>query len=198
MIPEVKQAELDYRKARNLSRRKLNRLKKIKARFYFLDRIVERRKDTDSKENDIELERAILDLFKSIGFKSIKPKGEGDVDVKVKFKEKYLGIEVKNGNLVGENDIFQALKYKMFHNEEYHPLVVYNNTKHNDNWDSIRKTSANKGKFGLLLTTELKKGYLKLKTEKITFEQFLNQIMQTGEIKFSNKAIQKAYKSEID
>ncbi|PCH67313.1 MAG: hypothetical protein COC06_11425 [Bacteroidales bacterium] len=197
-ILEIAQANIEYKKARNTARKKLNKLKIAKEKYYFLDRIIEPRKDTDTRDNDIELEYAILNLFKSIGFKCEKPKLNADVDVKVKFKDFYFGVEVKNGGLVGENDTFQPFKHKLLNDDSFHPLLVFNNTKYNNNWDAPRIKIATKAKFGLLLTTELKDGYIKLKNNKITFDQFLNQLRQTGEIKFSNRAIQRAYKSEGD
>ena len=194
-IPELKQAEIEYRKKRNETRKVYNKLKKLEKKFYFLDRIVQPRKDTDTKKDDLKLELAIFHLFESIGFKCKIPDSENDVDVKVKFMDYYFGIEVKNGNLVAENDLFQAHKYKGLNNEVYHPIVVYNNTKNNDNFGENRIKIANQNNFGIILTTELKKGYLKLMNKKISFDQFVNQLNLTGEIKFSIKELSRSNKS---
>lgn len=191
MIPEIQLLEAEYRKRRNQARKALDKVKNAKSKYKFLERIVQPRFETDNKEDDIQLENAILDLFKSIGFKVEKPNDEADVDVKVRFKNFYFGIEVKNGNLVGENDTFQPLKHKILHDESFHPIVIFNNTKNMDNWGVERIKIANGGGFGLLLTTELQKGYIKLKKQKITFEQFLKSLQNTGEIKFSNKALER-------
>jgi hypothetical protein len=196
IIPELKQADAEYRKERNKARKAYEKLKKLEKKYFFLDRIVQPRKDTDTKKDDVELEWAIFDLFESIGFNCKKPESERDVDVKAKFKNYYFGIEVKNGNLVGENELFQAHKYKGLHNEIYHPIIVYNNTKNNDNFDENRIKIALKNNFGIILTTELKKGYLKLKNNRISFAQFIKQLDLNGEIKFSNKELSRSDKSE--
>ncbi len=196
ILPEIKQLETEYRQTRNLARKKLNKLCIAKKKFYFLNRIIEPRKDTDTKEDDVNLEYAVHDLFKSIGFKCEKPQSEADVDVKIKFKNLYFGIEVKNGNIVEENEMFQPFKHKLINDDTFLPLLIYNNAKSKANWDRVRKKIAQEVSFGILLTTELKNGYLKLKNNKITFDQFLIQLQQIGEIKFSNRAIQRAYKSE--
>lgn len=196
-IPELIEADSFYRKKRNETRKALEKVKKLEAKYYFLDRIVQPRKDTDTKKDDVELEFAILDLFKSLGFKCEKPTSDADVDVKAKFKEIYFGIEVKNSKYVGENDTFQPFKHKILNDDTFHPILIFNNARDGKNWDSPRIKIATNMKFGLLLTSELKKGYVKLKNEKITIEQFVTQLQKNGEIKFSRKGLDKAYKSEI-
>lgn len=195
-IPELIEADSYYREKRNETRKALEKVKKLEAKFYFLDRIVLPRMNTDTKKDDVELEYAILDLFKSIGFKCEKPKSDSDVDVKIKFKDNYFGLEVKNGNMPEITRIFQPEAHKTINKDNFNSIIVYNNAKTNQNWDSDRKIVAVKHGIGLLLTTELKKGYIKLKNSKITFDQFLNQLKQTGEIKFSRKELNKAHKSE--
>lgn len=195
-IPEIHSLRQDYKTHRNKARRTLAKLKSLQDKYYFLDRIVEPRNDSESGEQDIKLEYAIMDLFKSIGFKCEKPKSKADVDVKAKFKDLYLGIEVKNGKFVGENDTFQPFKHRLLNDDKFHPLLIFNNTQYNNKWDAPRIKIATIMGFGLLTTVELKIGYLKFKNNKITFDQFLNQLKQIGEIKFSNRAIQRAYKSE--
>jgi len=137
-IPELKVANDNYRKKRNDARKALAKIRKLEQKFYFLKRIVEPRKNTDTKTEDVELEYAVMDLFKSLNFKCKKPVSESDVDAKVKFKKLYLGLEVKNGNLVGENETFQPLKHKILNDDDFHPIVVFNNAKHNDNWGNAR------------------------------------------------------------
>ncbi|GET28186.1 hypothetical protein [Prolixibacter sp. SD074] len=195
-IPELIEADSFYRKKRNETRKALEKVKKLEAKFYFLDRIVQPRKDTDTKKDDVELEFAILDLFKSIGFKCEKPTSDADVDVKAKFKEIYFGIEVKNGKYVGENDTFQPFKHKLLNDDTFHPILIFNNARDRKGWDLPRIKIAVNMKFGLLLASELKKGYLKLKKGKITIGQFITQLQKIGEIKFSRKEMDKAYKSE--
>lgn len=197
LIPELKKADLDYRKNRRKARKAYEKLKKLKQKYYFIDRIVEPRKDDDTKKDDVDLEWAVYDLFQSIGFECKKPKKENDVDVIVCFKKQSFGIEVKNGNLVGENDLFQAHKYRGLHNESYHPLIIYNNAKYNDSFGENRVKIAKQNNFGVVLTSELRKGFLKLKKNKITFDQFIKQLKLSGEIKYSVKALEKSKNSDI-
>lgn len=195
-IPEYNVALKEYKKHRNLARKKLAKLKKIDEKYYFLDRIVEPRKESDSKKDDVELEIALQHLFKSIQFKCTKPIIDDDVDFRARFKDLYFGIEVKNGNLVGENDTFQPFKHKVMHDDTFHPMVIYNNAKHNDKWGDVRAKIASKVEFGLLLTTELKKGYLKLVNGKIDWEIFLDILGKNGEVKFTNKEIERTKNSK--
>lgn len=195
-IPELLLADAEYRKLRNETRKAYGKLKKAESKFSFLDRIVQPRKTTDTKKDDVELEYAVMHLFESVGFKCTKPPIDGDVDVKVIFKNNYFGIEVKNGDMVGENDMFQPHKYKGIYDESYHPILIYNNAKTNQKFDGKRIKSAVVNGYGIMLTSELKRGYIKLKNNKLSFQEFINQLNKSGEIKYSSKALGRSYKSE--
>lgn len=188
-IPEFESRLKEYRKYRNRARKELKKIQKLKEKYYFLDRIIQPRKDTDTRDDDIELEIAVQHLFESIHFNCSKPTINGDVDFRAKFKEFYFGVEVKGGKLVGETETLQPFKHKILHNDTFHPLLIYNNTKHNNSWDDARKKLSIGVKFGLLTTPELRKGYLKLINGKIAWDTFINALNSTGEIKFSNKAL---------
>ncbi len=196
MIPDLDKLHIEYKNSRNRTRKLLSKIKSLKKKYYFLERITRPRKPTDTKRDDTELEYAVMHLFEDLNFKCEKPKSDAHVDVKVRFKELYFGIEVKNGNYVGENESLQPYKHKLLNNDSFQPLLIYNNSLTNQTWDEPRKLIAEGARFGLLLTSELKKGYLKLKRNKITFNQFLNQLTICGEIKFSNSALGKAHKSD--
>lgn len=187
-IPEVAEIFQLYKRKRNEARRLLTLLKSREDKFYFLDKMVQP-KTTEDKSEDIALEWCIYHLFESIGFKCTKPETDRDVDVKIYYKELSFGIEVKNGNLVAENDMFQAYKYKSRNDENYHPLVIYNNAKYNDSFDEYRIADAEKSNYGILTTKELRKGYVKLLNGKIDFMTFIKQLSVPGEIRFSNKAL---------
>lgn len=195
-IPELLLADAEYRKLRNETRKAYYKLKKTESKFSFLDRIVQPRRTTDTKKDDVELEYAVMHLFESVGFKCTKPPIDGDVDVKVRFKNNYFGIEVKNGSMVSENDMLQPFKYKGLHGEDYHPIVIYNNARSNQNFDNNRIKLAIINNYGILLTSELRRGYIKLKNNKLSFQEFINQLNKSGEIKYSSKALGRSYKSE--
>lgn len=190
-LPEISEIHNEYKYHRNKTRKLLSKIKRIESEFDFLERIVEPRKDTDTKEDDVELEFAVMRLFETLNFKCDKPISEADVDVKVKFKDFYFGLEVKNGSVVKENELIQPEKHKRMNEDSFHPIIVYNNAKTNANWDDSRKLISSKFNFGIITTKELLKGYVKLRKNKITFEQFLKQLNKTGEIKFTKSALRK-------
>lgn len=194
-IPEYSVALNEYKKHRNLTRKKLAKLKKIEKKYSFLQDIVEPRTSSSTRKDDIFLEHALQRLFESLNFKCTKPDELGDVDFRAKFKELYLGVEVKNRNLVGENDTFQPVKHKIKHDDTFHPILIYNNAKYQDKWGDDRIKYGKVAGFGLLLTSELKKGYLKLLSGKLDWEIFLEFLGKSGEIKFTNKEIERAKKS---
>lgn len=191
-IPEIKKAYAEYRHQRSEERKSLNKLQKIIKNFSFIDTIL---KPRENKQDDKDLEWAVLHLFESIGFKGIKPESNADVDARVKFKKIEFGIEAKNGDLVGENDMFQALKYKNRTKENYHPILVYNNAKTNQDFDNNRKTDAENNAFTIITTRDLIKGYLKLKNNKITFEQFVSRLQIPGLVTFTKKDIGRSINS---
>ncbi len=99
-----------------------------------------------------------------------------------------LGIEVKNGNLPKENEMFQVHKYAMRINHEYLPLIIWNNAKTNQEFDLDRIKDAELNKYGIMTTKQLYKGYIKLKCGRISFDVFLKQIQKTGLIKLSYRS----------
>lgn len=88
---------------------------------------------TSKDVDDYKLEDYILHLFQDLNYEAKKPNDTRDLDVLVSLNSKTIGIEVKNGNLPSENDMFQARKYAIRHltksNKSMHPLVVWNNAK---------------------------------------------------------------------
>jgi hypothetical protein len=71
-IPEIAFAEKEMRKLRAEYKRAARKVKSLGKKFDFLDTIV-KPKETEDKKEDIELEWAVLYLFKSIGFNCLKP-----------------------------------------------------------------------------------------------------------------------------
>ena len=187
-ILEVIELQKEYKLKRSKAKSAYKKFKNKINYFYFLDVILSPKKANNRNEDDL-LEVAIKDLLNSIGIKSIIPLTKKDVDIKSKFKRLKFGIEVKNGNFPSENDLFQAHKYAIRAEREYHPLVIWNNTTTNQEFDSSRILDAELNKYGIMTTKELYKGYIKLKRNQITFDNFINQINKSGIIKFSNKSL---------
>jgi hypothetical protein len=196
IIPEFKLLSDEYKSLKRKAKKVFRKIKVLEEKYYFLDRIIEPRKKSDVKENDVELEFAIMHLFESLNFKCEKPKENANVDVKATYRNFYFGLEVKNGNYVEENDTLQAHKHKVLNSEFYHPIIVYNNATTNASWDAPRIKMANEIGYGLLLTPELLKAYNMLKSDKLTFEEFLFMLSLKGEIKFSRRFIDRAYKAK--
>ena len=197
-IPEIIEANKIYRAKRAEAKRYYNKYKKQVKKYAFLDVITKPKQGTE-RQDDIDLEIAINDLFNSIGIKSHRPSNQDNFDVISKFKNVRIGIEVKNGGLPGENEMFQAHKYKKRYesdrNETIHALVVYNNSKTNQEFDNNRIKDAELNGYGIITTRHLETGYFKLKKDRITFDIFLAQLQKIGVIKYSSKALSKSINS---
>lgn len=182
-ITEIKVSH-DRHRLLNKERSKLLALYK---KYRFIDEIV------NPKVNDIELQKFIADLFRELGYITKQPKKTADFDIIAKYNEDKVDIEVKNDRHVRENELFQAKKYAGRHKADkniiLHPLVIWNNTKDNIDFDENRIKDAVANDYGIIATPDLLKGYLSVKSGKISFELFHNKIIKTGHIKFSNKEI---------
>ncbi|NOZ47288.1 MAG: hypothetical protein GXO79_10990 [Chlorobi bacterium] len=186
-IPEIKKYSLEYRTTKRQLNRKRQKLLKLIEYYTFIEDIISNNID------DIELEFSVFRLFKSLGFKVSKPKSTRDIDVIVKTATNLIGIEVKNSSLPAENELFQAKKYTERHKDSgklMHPIIVWNNAKTNQNFDSYRIKDAKLNYYGLLTTRELLKGFMKIKKGKLTIKNFTKIINSNGLIVFSNKAIE--------
>jgi hypothetical protein len=149
---------------------------------------------TSKDVDDFELEDFILQLFQDLTYFTKKPSTKRDLDVIVRLNSRTIGIEVKNGNLPSENEMFQARKYAIRYlkkNKEMHPLIVWNNAKTGQEFDSSRIEDAEGNFYGIITTKELLKGYLKVKQDTIDLNIFDDLINKTGLIKFSNSVIRK-------
>lgn len=200
-IPEVKEHFDRYQVLKRQIKRERKKINTLFEKFDFLTQIIKPKQQKSSPEEDKQLENHILTLFKNLGYKTIKPIKNDDLDVIIFTNISRIGIEVKNGNLPSENDLFQARKYAVRKKEEsgeiMHPLVIWNNSTTNQEFDSRRVRDAVYNKYGILTTKELLKGFLKLKQGKITFIQFNDQINKIGLIKFTNKALEKMESTRI-
>lgn len=192
-IPELREKFADYKQKRSKAKTSYSKYKTALFKFYFLDVI---RKVRKGESDDKNLEVAIKDLFASLGFDSYNPISKADFDVIAMFKKITLGIEVKNGNMVPENDMFQALKYHGRKDDVTHAILLWNNHTTNQNFDKNRIHDAVRHGYGIMTTKSLYNGYLLLKQDKISFDYFLNQLLTTGEIKYSTKHIGKPKNSD--
>jgi hypothetical protein len=186
-IPEIIKARKEYyslKKALNKERRKI---KSLYEKHSFVTMITS--KDVD----DFKLEDYILQLFQDLNYETKKPNDTRDLDVFVSLNSKTIGIEVKNGNLPSENDMFQARKYAIRHltksNKSMHPLVVWNNAKIGQEFDSLRIQDAEGNNYGIITTKELLKGYIKVKQGVINLNTFNHLMNKIGLIKFSNSIL---------
>ncbi len=191
-LPEVSELLKVYKTIRSKAKSAYNKFKRATNYFYFLDIIIKSKQYTDKEggKEDRKFEIAIKDLFNSIGIKSVIPQTKKDFDVKCVFKEIKLGIEAKNGKLPNENEMFQAHKYAVRGNREYLPIIIWNNNGKNRNeFDKEKILDAELNSYGIITTTELRKGYLMLKNDKITFDVFLKILQKKGLIKYTLKSV---------
>lgn len=188
-IPEIKNARSNYHLLKRNLNKERRKIKSLYEKHFFVNMITA--KDVD----DYKLEDYILQLFQDLTYETRKPSSPRDLDVIVRLNSRTIGIEVKNGNLPNENEMFQARKYAIRYlkktNKEMHPLIVWNNAKTGQEFDSLRIEDAQGNFYGIITTKELLKGYLKVKQKTINLHTFDNLINRTGLIKFSNSTIRK-------
>ncbi|MGM0581933.1 MAG: hypothetical protein ACQETL_14705 [Bacteroidota bacterium] len=193
-LPEIISSLNEYRRLKASLKKERNNLSKLFDKYEFLDKIFSK------TVGDFELEYEIEKLFKSLSYKTKKPKDKRDFDVIVKNKTYEIGIEVKNGNLPAENKLFQAYKYATRQNKiesrNIHALIVWNNAKTNQEFDNYRIIDAKLNNYGLLTTKELISGFIKIKKGKLTLSVFEKLVKKKGLIKFSNKYIKESESSD--
>ena len=194
-IPEIKLISDEYRKLKREINRRRQKLKTLYSKYSFITEI------TDPKVPDLKLEVSVRKLFSDLGYNAKQPDTKQDLDVIAKLGKDIIGIEVKNDRHVGENELFQGIKYVGRHKRngiEMHPLMIWNNSKEGHQFDDNRISDAENHKYGILTTEELLKGYLKVKQNKIDLKLFNTIINQAGLIKFSNSKINKMKSGEVE
>lgn len=186
-INEIKIAVQEYRELKKELKRRRTKLNTLTAKFSFVDMI--QSIDID----DIELENKILDLLKYLGYWTQKPQEKRDFDGYATYNGEMIGIEVKNSKGTSENEMFQGLKYKGRNDRRgintKATLIVWNNTKSNQEFDSFRIEDAENHNYGIITTKELVKGFLKVINGNISVQIFHSLLTKKGQIKFSNKKI---------
>lgn len=193
-IPEIKSVNDEYRSLKREINRRRQKLKTLYSEHSFITEII------DPKVPDLQLEASVKKLFSDLGYKAKQPDTKHDLDVIAQLGEGIIGIEVKNDRHVGENELFQGIKYTGRHKRdgiEMHPLMIWNNSKERHQFDNNRISDAENHKYGILTTEELLKGYIKVKQNKISLELFNSIIHQIGLIKFSNSNIKRMKSGEV-
>jgi hypothetical protein len=188
-IPDIQKSLKNYQILKRKLNKEKRRLKLLYDKYAFLPKII----STDV--DDFKLEDFILKLFNDLNYNTKKPKSKRDFDLIITLNQRTIGVEVKNGNLPNENEMFQARKYAIRHkrksNKIMHPLIIWNNVKTNQEFDSFRIEDAEGNKYGILTTKELIKGYLKVKQGFLKLYLFDYLINKPGLIKFSSRFIKK-------
>lgn len=186
-INEVKTAIKEYRELKKELKRKRTKISSLTRKYSFVEKI------QSTGIGDFELENEILDLPKCIGYKTQQPKGNRDLDGYAKYNGEMIGIEVKNSTGIGENEMFQGLKYKGRNDRKgidtKATLIVWNNAKSNQEFDSFRIQDAEIHKYGIITTKELVKGFLKVINGKVSVQKFHTILTKEGLIKYSNRII---------
>lgn len=193
-IPEIKDFKAQYKVLKREINRKRIKLKSLYEKYSFIQEIV------NPNVGDFQLEDSVEKLFTDLGYKVQKPRTKADLDLFLIHKGNTIGIEVKNDKFVGENELFQGIKYGARHREagkELHVLVVWNNSKTKQQFDANRISDAKIHKYGILTTEELLKGYLKVKEGKISMDLFNFFVFESGLVKFSNKRIKEGKERSV-
>lgn len=180
-VPEI-QVETDkLKQLKKEVRRSRTKVNSLFQKYSFVAEIV------NPNIDDLKLEYSIQALFKDLGFKTIKPAEKRDLDLFVEYLSNIIGIEIKNANSLRENDIFQVYKYAKRHESDgnkMHPLLIWNNTKTGQKFDGFRIRDAIINEYSLLTTSELLKGYILTKQNKIDLGTFYRQIISKGLVYF--------------
>lgn len=193
---EVQQLIADHNALKKQIRAVDRKLTTIESKYGFLNDI------TSIDGKDIVIEIAAKQLFKSAGFRQVRhlqnarPKRE---DLQIWCDDCIILAECKGSkySVPSDNEIGQVLKYINFRkNTLKSELPVFGLTIINhDNSKPIDKRNkkpidknkdeyAKAGQYGIITTIELAKGFVMLKNNNITFEQFKNTIKQHGLITF--------------
>lgn len=194
-IPELKKVSNEYRDLKRKLNKKRNKINSFYSKYSFIEEIVKPTID------DFVLEESVRRLFEDIGYFTKRPHTKRNFDVIAYINNRTIGIEVKNSKNVGENEMFQGLKYagrQINIGKIMHPLMIWNNSKTNQEFDTYRIQDAENHCYSILTTKELLKGYFKFKEQKITFELFNKLLHQKGVIRFSNSILRKMESSEAE
>lgn len=194
-IPEIREADAKYRNLKRLTDKSRRKLRKLIEKYSFVESIV------NQKCISTKLEEEIAKLFSSLGYKAICTYDNKDLDVYATIGGDKLGIEVKGEATLGENELFQIHKYAQRRKSEgldFHPLLIWNNSRHNNNFSPNMDRDAKLNSFTLITTQELLKGYLKLQRGKMTLDIFRAMLKQYGVITYSNTQIQKFKEMESE
>lgn len=163
---------------------------------------------------DKPLERAVQKLLKEVGYTDVRWIGHNNQfeDLQIWRDSRITVIEVKGLSTLHpkENDCSQVGKYILRRQAKHKDkqifgifIVNHNNsvadfTKRNAApFDKTKINDAELAKRGLLTTTELLHGFIKLKTGLITFNDFDTALHGVGLIKFDSGGLKASTKTGI-
>jgi len=192
-IPEIRDALKEYKNLKRIANKSRNRLNTLFKKYDFVNKVY------SETVGDTELEEVICELLNSIGYNAKQPTENRNFDVIASYLGNKLGIEVKNTkNIVGENELLQASKYLLRNlntNNKLNALIIWNNARTDQGFDNFRIEDARNHNYGILTTSELLKGFFKLKSQRIDINTFNQIIRSIGLIEFSEKEIEKVESS---
>lgn len=193
---EVQQLIAEHNALKKQIRAVDRKLKTIETKYSFLNDIT----SIDGKDTVIEI--AAKQLFKSAGFTQVRhlqnarPKHE---DLQIWCDDCLILIECKGTNRsVPDDKVLGQVKKYIDHRANIIKsklpvfgltVINHDNSKSIDNRnmkpiDKNKNEYAKAGQYGIITTIELVKGFVLLKNNDITFEQFKNKIKQYGLITF--------------
>lgn len=193
---EVQTLTAEHRILKKQIRTVDRKLKTIEAKYSFLNDI------TSIDGKDIVIEIAAKQLLKSAGFTQVRhlryarPKCE---DLQIWCDDCIIIVECKGSkySVPSDNEIGQVLKYINFRKNNLKSelpvfgctIINHDNSKPIDKRnktpiDKNKNEYAKAGQYGIITTIELVKGFVMLKNNDMTFENFKNTIKQYGLIQF--------------
>jgi hypothetical protein len=197
---EVKPLLAEHKKAKAKFKQVDRKINTIDKKYSFLLDVIGIEIDDD------KLCDAVKTLFKKAGFEKVvhykdkrkKPKRE---DLQLYFEDELFVLEVKGISAVnpGRADVMQVFPYiaenrKRQQDKKVYGFTIINHDKKNHPTnrpkrfkDEERENDAINCGYGFISTIDLVIGFQKLKQQSINFDQFKEQLKQTGMITFDSK-----------
>lgn len=192
-FPEIDDLLTQSRTLKNQLNKVARRLRTKRTEYDFLQKLVW------EFSYDNVLVDSLYSLFSNIGFNTKKLAGDNEEDLQIQLNDELILIEAKGDK--SENTSYKGLdqiaRYVVRRREEnkdaeiYGIYIVNHHLKQSDYkkrnpkaFGSDMLKDAGASKIGLLTTIDLLSGYVKLKRDEISIDDFGNNLKSFGQITF--------------